>query len=155
MALLSRLCRMSGWLMIALGVGLCLAGLGGLFLLCAVLIEEHMNGVRIVNDWAPNGRGLAGFFGSLPSNLGLLLNYYPFAAFAVLIFFPLVAVAVPLYAAFFLDDWSVIVFGWLPILSGAVLIVSGFLVREILSAPAGHAPKSVKRLQSRSGRDRG
>lgn len=136
---LHRFCVFSGWVMIALGVLSCLAGIGGMFLLSGVILEEFMNGVRIINDWSPDARGASGFFFGLPSNLALLVNYYPLAAFATLIFFPLVVVLMPIYAGFFLDDWTVALFGWVPFLNGLVLVVCGLIFRELF------LPKGAKR----------
>lgn len=104
--------------------GMC-SGLIGTYVLCVFYLEEYINGVRIINWRTPDTSSLLAFWRDLPDLFVLTFSRYDHSAFATLLFFPLVSTVLPLWAGFSSGNWSLVVFGWAPLLAGSALCLLG------------------------------
>lgn len=124
---------------IFLGVVLFLTGLVGMvygllgtYVLCVFFLEEYINGVRLVNWYHPDTSSLLSFWKDLPSLFLLTFSRYDLSAFVTILFFPLIFCLVPPWAGFASGNWTIVAFGWGPILGGCALSLLGAVawVRE-------------------------
>ncbi len=141
--------RVFGNILLFGGVLVALCGLLGAFLLCAFVLEEYMNGFRIIGDWQPNTHDPVAFYLDLPANLWTAMMFFPWTCLITFVFSPLVLIFVPPIVGFSYGDWSIVILGWGPFFAGIAMFIWGGLMREGTSAKK--APKIRKRPVSRSG----
>ncbi len=115
----------AGVVLFLTGLAGMLYGLLGTYVLCVFYLEEYINGVRIVNWYHPDTSSLLAFWKDLPSLLVMTFVRYDLSAFATILFFPLVATLVPVWAGFSSGNWTILVFGWGPLLAGSALGLFG------------------------------
>lgn len=115
----------AGVVLFLVGAAGMVCGLLGLYVLCVFYLEEHINGVRIINWYQPDTSSLTAFWKDLPSLFLLTFTRYQLSSFATLLFFPLVVILIPVWAGFSDGNWTILVFGWGVFLAGSALSLLG------------------------------
>ncbi len=110
---------------------LCLTGMGIAFVICADHLSEFFNGWNYRNNWDPFSGGYIDAVRELPGQLYIGLKNFPDACFFTLILYPMIVIFVAFYEVVH-NDFSILLMGWLPFLSGVALFILGgfFFLRE-------------------------
>jgi hypothetical protein len=104
--------------------------------------DELFNALRYKNDW----RVSSSFYKNtwepfrncgydfcvlrVPGNLWVALNQFPTSFLIGLVFLPLMIFVAPMYEVFFLSEYTMLLFGWLPFALGVISFVASGIIAE-------------------------
>lgn len=95
-----------------------------LFVHCTDRIDEFMNGVLFQNKWVPLQGDYLQYLMMLPFALKDAVLQYPAAGLAALVFFPVLAVMIPLYDLAAQGMYDIILMAWLPLVACAMIFIT-------------------------------
>lgn len=116
--------------MIFIGFAICLLGFLVALTGCVDRLSEFLNGMGYQNKWNPLRGSFLQIIENLPGNLYICVTKFLEATFASIIFFPLVILAVPLYDLFFYGDFAILLYGFLPIIVGLIIIFAAIITSD-------------------------
>ena len=115
---------------VIIGALIALIGLLFAFVICVDRVSEFLNGRGYQNKWNPVNGNPVEEFKNLHILLYISVSKFMEASFATLLFFPLVILIVPLTDMFYWGDYSILLYGYLPIITGVGLAFTAIVVSE-------------------------
>ncbi len=117
-------------IVILIGACICVMAITLCLIICVDRLSEFLNGSGYRNNWSPVSGHPLDVLKAIPMNLYICFSKFLEATFASILFFPLVILMVPLYDLFYFGDYSILLYGYLPFISGLAIIFTAIVAGE-------------------------
>jgi hypothetical protein len=114
-------------LIVGVGMLICLTSLLIAYTICVDRVSELLNSSGYQNNWHPANGGFIDTLINLPQNLMICFTKFIEAAFACVLFFPILILLVPIYNLYFYLDFTILLYGYVPFLVGFGVILSAII----------------------------
>lgn len=122
-------------IVLSIGVGIGLIGFLLSFIICVDRVAEFLYNRGFQNDWDPIQGGISDVIENIPLLLYICFMKYLEASFATLLFFPLIVLIVPIYSIWHYADFSLLIYGYIPLFIGIAIALFSIVAGEARVKP--------------------